>query len=169
MNWQTQMEQMISSWTDTQRRMWDQWMEAVRGVAPGAEQVQAQYHQQLDAWEKAVREALERQQEWVQNLQGGMMDEQAGRKAAEQWMQQVQENMSRWTEAQSELWNSLLKSMGESGGNMPWARGTEDVVKAWQDAASKAQATMEEWSKSMGASGGSSGQGGGRSRSGGKK
>lgn len=174
MNWQTQMEQMITGWTDTQRRMWDQWMEAVRGVAPGAEQVQAQYHQQLDAWEKAVREALERQQEWVRNLQGGMMDEEAGRKAAEQWMQQIQENMSRWTEAQTELWNNLLKGVGEtgSGGGMPWARGAEDVMRAWQEATDRARATMDEWSRSMGAAGGGSGQGGTRSRprsGGGKK
>jgi len=40
MSWQKQMEEMVRSWTDTQRRMWDQWMDSVKTMAPGTENVQ---------------------------------------------------------------------------------------------------------------------------------
>jgi hypothetical protein len=168
MNWHKQMEEMLSNWTETQRRAWDQWMDAVKGMAPGAEHVQAQYHQQLDAWEQSVREALQRQKEWAESLSNQAGQGGAQQEMAEQWMEQVQQAMKGWTEAQSQLWNTWMeniKRMESSGsGEMPWAMGGgEEVVKAWQKAAEQAQKTMQEWSQATGASGsggsGSSGKG----------
>jgi len=159
MSWQKQMEEMLSSWTETQRRAWDQWMDAVKGMAPGAEQVQAQYHQQLDAWEQAVREALERQQEWAETISKQTGQSGPQQEMAEQWMEQLQQAMKGWTEAQSQLWDNWMANIkrmesGAGSGEMPWAMGGEEVVKAWQRASEQAQKTMQEWAQSTGSTGG---------------
>lgn len=165
MNWHKQMEEILTSWTDTQRRAWDQWMDAVKGMAPGAEHLQAQYHQQLDAWEQAVREALNRQKEWAESLSSQTGQSGAQQELAEQWMGQIQEAMKGWTDAQSQMWSSWMeniKRMESSNGEMPFM-GADEVMKAWQKAADQAQATMKQWTESVGGPGAKSGGGGRRS------
>jgi len=148
MSWQKQMEEMVRSWTDTQRRMWDQWMDSVKTMAPGTENVQKEYHRQLDAWEESVQTALARQQEWAESLAADTGNDERQRELAEQWMAQAQETMRSWTEAQSQMWNNWVENMGDmesmsGSGQRPY--GTEDVMKAWQQAADQAQRTMQQW------------------------
>lgn len=149
MNWQKQMEDMVAGWTDTQRRLFDQWMDAVRDVTPGAEQWQKQYHQQLDAWEQSVREALARQQEWASNWSGASLEEGPGREAAQRWLAQTQEMMQGWTDSQRQLWDNWMeqarKAQPMDAGEMPWQKGTEEVVNAWRDASVQAEKAMQEW------------------------
>lgn len=136
MDWQKQMEEAMSTWTETQRRLWDQWFEAMRGGGAGTgswEEMRAVQQRQVEAWEEAVREALERQQQWIGGLSGGA--DPSG------WATQMQQMMRAWTEAQSELWRNWLErteQMQPGVRDMPWYRNAQQVLDAWEQAAKQA-------------------------------
>jgi len=170
MSWQKQTEEMISGWTATQRRLWDNWMEAIKGVTPGAEQWQQEYHRHLDQWENAVREALSRQQELAGSWKMPMADDAAGREAAEAWMTRAQEMMRTWTETQMKLWEGWVQSMSRMEGGVPdpaWQEHATKVMQAWQEAAGHAQEALTEWSQTAAGQAGPAGGGGGSGASGG--
>lgn len=169
MSWQKQTEEMISGWTATQRRLWDNWMEAIKGVAPGAEQWQQEYHKHLDQWENAVREALSRQQELAGSWKLPLADDAAGREAAEEWMTRAQEMMRTWTETQMKLWEGWVQSMSRIEGGVPdpaWQEHASKVMNAWQEAAQHAQEALTQWSQTAAAQGGIGGAGSGGGGSG---
>ncbi|MCS4505091.1 hypothetical protein KBTX_00293 [wastewater metagenome] len=153
MDWQKQMEDAMSGWTETQRRLWDQWFEGMRSAGLGGPAADAQ-KQQIEAWQKAVEEALERQQQWIRSLSGG-----GGNTDPGDWGAQMQQMMRAWTETQSELWRSWLARMEEmqpAVRDMPWYRNARDVLDAWEQAgeqAGKAAGTSKS-GRSSGKSGG---------------
>ena len=133
MNWQKQMEDLVSGWTESQRRLFDQWMEAVKGVVPGAEEWQKEYHRQLDSWERAVRDGLARQEGWTGGGGQGAVDPET----AERWLGQVQQMMQGWIEAQIRLWSTWMEQARQlqQTGELPWQQGTREAMDAWQDMA----------------------------------
>ncbi|ABM61872.1 hypothetical protein [Halorhodospira halophila] len=156
------MEEMVRNWTEMQQRMWDTWLQTVRGMqmptgVSQADDWQQHYQQNLEAWEKAVREALDAQVQWAQKWaqQAG-----AGENASEgmqEAVKQTQEMMKSWTEAQSKLWNAWfdsVKNMDPSRMAEQWDSEGQRVLKAWQDATKRAQEAMQELS-GVAATGGS--------------
>lgn len=165
MEWNKQMEEMMNAWTETQRRMWENWLETMKQAArdmpsqagaPGAD-----YKAQLEAWEKSVHQALEAQSEWARRLseQGGA----ARPEGMDQWTQQMQEMMKGWTDAQKKLWDAWLGSvqqMNPGAGAADWEKEGRKVLEAWQQAAERAQETMLRFSQaSAPGESGSSGKG----------
>ncbi len=166
MSEQNPVEQMVRNWTDMQQRMWDGWLQTLRGMqapggAPGADGWQKHYQDNLDAWEQAVREALDAQVRWSQqwSQQGGsgnVPDAQM-----QEAIKQTQEMMKAWTEAQSKLWSAWFESVRNMDPSQMTGAGdgqAQEVLKAWQDATRRAQEAMQELSRT--ANPGSSGQAG---------
>lgn len=150
MSWQKQMEDIVSGWTETQQRMWDNWMEALRTLdySDQADAWQRQYQQSLEAWEHAVQEALARQQAWARSWSGTAAEDAPPGAAADQWAGQMQEMMTVWTESQRRFWEAWLEqSRTAGGGNEGWGQGLEAVAAAWEDAARRSQQAMTEWSR----------------------
>ncbi|MBK1735359.1 hypothetical protein CKO15_08700 [Halorhodospira abdelmalekii] len=161
MNVNETMEGMVREWTDMQQKMWESWLQSVKGVrAPegmamgvGAEEWQKQYQRCLEAWEQAVREALEAQVEWTRKwgAQGdGSGVSQSASQGVEEAMKQTQEMMKAWTEAQSKLWNAWfdsVKNMDPSRMAQQWDEEGQRVLKAWQEATQRAQEAMRELSR----------------------
>ncbi|WP_290652309.1 hypothetical protein [Aquisalimonas sp.] len=165
MDWNKQMEQLVSSWTETQRKMWDSWLATVKqfseNLPEGAGGAGASYKANLEAWEKAVRQALEAQNEWAKRF-----STQAGQQSPEsmeQWSKQVQEMMKGWTESQQQLWDAWLSSMRKmdmSEMSSQWEKESRQVMEAWQQAAQRAQETMVELARVGGQQTGSGKPGG---------
>ncbi len=166
MDWQKQMEKMVGTWTDMQRGMWDNWIDAVRrfGQSSGeADQMRSEYERQLAAWEASVQQALEAQKEWAaQWAQQASGTEQAPEPVV-QWMEQMQAMMQGWTESQHQLWEAWFESLrtmdpGKSTGR--WEEESREVLEAWQQAAERAREAMAQWgvmAEQMDAGGGAGG------------
>lgn len=156
MNWQQQFEEMMAGWTDTQRRMWDNWVEAIgsfEGTGQENEAWRREYERNLEVWEQSVREALNAQANWVQNWGDSLLENQQAPEPMIQWVNQAQEMMGRWTEAQSQLWNAWFESvrqMEPGQGGSPWAHDGDQVLKAWQEAAQRSQEALSDWSRHLG-------------------
>jgi len=159
MAWNKQMEEMVGSWTDMQRRMWDNWLVSVKrfgengagaGMEPGGD-VEQEYHKNLKAWEQSVNQALEAQNAWARKWseQGGQ--EQQMPAAASEWNAKIQEMMKGWTDSQQQLWTAWFESirtMDPSKATSQWENESKQVMEAWQQAAERAQETLADWAKS---------------------
>ena len=181
--WNKQMEEMVRNWTDMQRQMWDQWLQSVKSTgfpgASGAEEWQKEYQRQLEAWEKAVRDALEAQLTWTREFTNKAGSSEHAPEAMNEMLRQSQEMMKSWTEAQAKLWDAWfdsVKNMDPSQMAGQWETDGQQVLKAWQEATQRAQDALRELSKAAptgggsggGASGGSGGGSGGGSKGSGK-
>lgn len=153
MSWNKQMEDMVQNWTSMQQQMWDSWLQAMKGMgapggsAEGMETVQREYQRNLEAWEQAVRDALEAQSQWSRHWAEALEKDGQTPEAVSQWVQQVQEMMKAWTEAQGQLWNAWFESArsvdpSNMGGN--WDEEGRRVLQAWQEATQRAQDALTE-------------------------
>ncbi len=158
------MEEMVRNWTDMQQRMWQTWLQTVHGMQMptgmiDGEDWQKQYQRNLEAWEKAVREALDAQAAWTQKWAEQAGGNQAASEGMQEAIKQAQEMMKAWTEAQSKLWNAWfdsVKNMNPSSMSGQWDAEGQQVLKAWQEATQRAQEAMQELSRAATSGPGSS-------------
>ncbi|MFP4147004.1 MAG: hypothetical protein ACLFMS_07955 [Halorhodospira sp.] len=149
------MEEMVRNWTDMQQRMWEGWLQTVRGMQmptgmTGSEELQQQYQRNLEAWEQAVREALNAQMEWTQKWAEQAGGSESATEGMQEVVKQTQEMMKAWTEAQSKLWNAWFDSVKNMDPASMAGQGDAEgvqVLKAWQDATRRAQEAMQELSR----------------------
>ncbi len=152
MDWKVHTEDMVSKWTDMQKKMWDNWLEAVKGFGQNqrTEMWQADYKKNLEAWERSVNKALEGQVEWTTRWVDQVTTENNTPEVVTKWAQQVQDMMKGWTEAQSQLWSAWfesVKNLDPSQIASNWDTEGQQILTAWQEAAQRAQEALQEWSK----------------------
>ncbi|THB67085.1 MAG: hypothetical protein D6B27_05215 [Gammaproteobacteria bacterium] len=152
MDWKVQTEEMVGKWTDMQKKMWDNWLEAVKGFGKNqaTEIWQADYKKNLNAWEDSVRKALDQQVEWTNKWAEKVNCENGTPEVVTKWANQVQDMMKGWTEAQTQLWGAWfesVKSLDPAQIASNWDTEGQQVLIAWQEAAQRAQEALSEWSK----------------------
>lgn len=152
MDWKSQTEEMVCTWTDMQKKMWNSWLEAVKGF--GSTQAtdlwKQDYKTNLEAWEGSVSQALDSQMEWIRQWADKVNTETGTPEVVTTWANQVQEMMKGWTEAQSQLWSAWfesVKNLDPSQISNSWESEGQQVLVAWQEAAQRAQEALQEWSK----------------------
>ncbi|MGH2768756.1 MAG: hypothetical protein ACRDIF_07365, partial [Actinomycetota bacterium] len=102
-----QAEEFFKTWTETQTKVWDSWAEAMQASGgtrsfEGSEELRKIT---FDSWEQSVKNALEAQADWTRILTGsltaaGLTSGTADRRV----LDQVQDLVSTWLEAQKRLW-----------------------------------------------------------------
>ena len=166
MTWNKQMEEMVQNWTSMQQQMWDSWLQAVKGMGgpggagQGLETAQEEYKKNLEAWEQAVRDALEAQSQWSRHWTEALDKDGQTPEAVTQWVKQVQEMMKAWTEAQGQLWNAWFdsaRSIDPANMGANWDEEGRRVLQAWQEATQRAQDALKELSKTATQMGGEGG------------
>lgn len=156
MDWKTQTDDMVKSWSEMQNKMWSSWLEAIKDFSPAQQSGDAwqqEYSKHLAGWEESVQSALEKQMEWTQNWADKVSQEQGTPEVVSQWASQVQDMMKGWTEAQHQLWGAWfesVKSLDPSQVTVNWEKEGQQVMDAWKNAAESAQKTMADWAKMSG-------------------
>ena len=152
MDWTKQTEEMVKSWTDVQKKMLDQWLAPIKSLAASQPEGAAagEYLKGLEAWEAAVRKALDAQAQWARMWGEGLTTQKAPGDAMAAWAGQTQEMIKAWTDSNKQLWDHWLSAVqkvnpASSGATEAWKKQSESVMKAWQDAADTAQKTMSDW------------------------
>lgn len=154
MSWDKQMEEIVNSWTDMQRRMWNGWMESVTQFSREQPQSRgitgADYQKHLQAWEASVKEALEAQSQWARRWSETVGREEPTTDMAAQWTEKLQEMMKGWTDSQYQLWEAWFESirnMDPERAKDQWGKEGEQVMEAWHQAAERAQETLTDWAR----------------------
>ena len=150
MEWAKQSEEMLRTWTETQKKMWDDWMKAVQGLgkSPSTEV----WEKTVDSWNQTIQRLLDAQVEgarhWVENFTTakGTPEETA------EWAKRGQDIITRWTETQKQLWGSwfeVIKKLDAS--NMTnWTRDGQKFIQSWQETIQKALDAQVEWVRTTG-------------------
>jgi hypothetical protein len=149
MDWNKQAEDMLKSWTSSQQKMWDSWMQAIQGF--GKAQTTDTWEKSIETWRDSVKKALEAQTTWTQFWADTMTTGPGATKQASEWSKQMLDMTKRWTDTQTQLWDNWFETMKKSDpATMTQNWNTEEiqkVVQSWQDAAQKAMEAQMEWTR----------------------
>ena len=128
MEWTTQIEQLFSTWTDAQKKMWDNWLEMVQqGTAQksGADL----WPKTLDTWQESVTNMLATQDKWTDTWTESFNADASPEEMTE-WVEQTQSMAKQWSDAQQQMWSNWFDMMKQVDMN--------DAANSWQDEGQKA-------------------------------
>ena len=148
-NWTKQTDDMLQAVTDTQKKFWGIWAEAAEQQA-GQAQLAETWRKAVDTWEAAVKNGLETQQAVTQSLGDSASAVPGIPRDLLDWAAQTQALSARWTEAQSEMWESWFGMVRKA---VPVKMlGTIDeenqkLFAAWQESVEKVGAAQLAWAQ----------------------
>lgn len=165
MDWTKQANDMIKTWTGTQQKVWDAWLNSMQLAA--APQNPETWQKMIETWRGTVKQALESQlqltQMWAEGVAAAAVNVPGlpGLPAlptlpgvpstAVEWTRQVLEMTRAMTDTQvrfSENWFDLLKKADPSTLAQGWDMGqAQKIMATWQDAAQKAIDAQNEFSR----------------------
>lgn len=146
MDWPKQTQEMMKSWTETQQKMWDSWLQTLG--ANGKSKATDAWQQTLDTWQKSVNNTLAAQsrlmQMWVDSLNNakGNLDQ------VTEWVTQAEEMTRRMNDAQKQLWDNCFETLKKADlGQMPapWEEEGQKLFETWQESARQAMEAQIEW------------------------
>ena len=148
-NWTKQTDDMVQALTDTQKKFWSIWTDAAEQQASQA-QLAETWRKAVDAWEAAVENSLETQKAVARSVGDSASAIPAIPQDLLDWAAQTQALSSRWTEAQSTLWESWFGMVRKA---VPVKMlGTIDdenqkLFAVWQESVEKIGATQLAWAQ----------------------
>lgn len=149
MDWNKQAEEMLKTWTSSQQKMWDSWIKTMQSL--GTTQAGDTWEKSIETWRDSVKRALEAQTTWTQFWADSVNSGPGATKQAADWSKQMLDMTRRWTETQTQLWDSWFETMKKTDpSTMAQNWNTEEVqkiVQTWQEAAQKAMEAQMEWTK----------------------
>lgn len=147
MEWTKQSEEMFRTWTDTQTKMWNDWLKAIQGF--GKSPSSQVWDKTLDAWDESIKKILDAQNDWTKRWTESFTANQSTPKEMVEWAKQGQEMSSRWTETQRQLWTGWFQVVRRldptAATGMSWAGEGQKFLQGWQDAVQKAMDSQAEW------------------------
>ncbi|MCB9078043.1 MAG: hypothetical protein H6631_10660 [Anaerolineaceae bacterium] len=149
MDWTKQTQDMFKSWTDTQKQMWDSWLQVVqKGGQPF--QNNEIWQKTIETWENTVKSTLSTQSEWMKKWTDTLNTQQNVPQELVKWADQTEGMLKQWTSTQEQLWagwfdmmkKADLSKLGES-----FDMDGKKAFEAWQESAKKIQDAQEQMVK----------------------
>lgn len=150
MEWAKQSEEMLKTWAETQKKMWDDWMKAVQGSgkSPSTEV----WEKTVDTWNQTIQRLLDAQVEGARHWAENFTTAKGTPEETAEWAKRGQDIITRWTETQKQLWGSwfeVIKKLDASN-MMNWARDGQKFIQSWQETIEKALDSQAEWFRTTG-------------------
>ncbi|HZJ03724.1 MAG TPA: hypothetical protein VFE20_08660 [Thermoleophilia bacterium] len=174
--WTDQVQGMMNSWNEAQRKFYEGWMDA---ASKTSEQATAQMknmesgswqdwftrwqesaQQSMDAWQTLAKKTLDTQLDWSQQDPfGGMVtgSSEQMKSMAATWTDQTTEMMQAWNSFQTKLWEGwfgVAKAAQEGAGTGSgkewydqWQKVAKESFDAWQDLTRKSTEIQAQWAK----------------------
>lgn len=174
--WSDQVQGMMSSWNEAQRKFYEGWMDATSKASEQATaQVKNMEHgswrdwftrwqesaqQSMDAWQSLAKKSLDTQFDWSQRDSfGGTFagSSEQMKSMAATWTTQTNEMMQAWNSFQTKLWEGwfgvakALQAEGGTGsgkeGYERWQQMARESFDAWQELTRKSTEIQAQWAK----------------------
>lgn len=149
MNWAKQSEEMMKAWTDTQKKMWDNWLDTMQKAA-GQNQVAEMWQKTVDTWEQTVNSTLDAQAEWTKMWADSLDIKADMPKEVTDWAKQAQDMTKNWGETQRQMWQGwfdLVKKADAPKMAEAWGEEGQKAFSTWQESAQKMMDAQMEWAK----------------------
>jgi hypothetical protein len=148
MDWTKQAEEMAKTWTETQKKMWDNWFNTVQNFEKN--QVFEAWKKTVETWEESVKNMLDAQTAWTQMWADNLTSAGGASKEMVEWSRQLQEMARRWSETQKQLWASwfdMVKKFDPAKMTGGWDTEGQKMFQGWQEAMQKVVDTQTEWAR----------------------
>jgi len=146
MDWNTQFEDMMKTWTDTQKKMWDGYFETIQGMNKPAS---------TRMWEKTVsmgedmfKDLLKTQLQGITAWVDGLAKMEGIPAQVLESARQFQEMTARWNKTQTELienWFGMMKKFTPTNPAEAWAEMPQTMFKPWQEAFQTVMDAQVKW------------------------
>lgn len=137
-DWMKQSDDMFKGWTETQRKMWQDWVRAVQGFEPA--QPHAMWTTTVEAWQESVKTALDAQVDWTRNWAETFTAGKGTPDEVAKWANQGQEAIQHWSKVQVDLWEKwfeVVKTLDATTRAGTWDREGKKLLQIWQTATQK--------------------------------
>ncbi len=145
MEWTKQSQDMFKTWTDTQKKMWEDWFQTMQGL--GASQPNEVWKKTVDGWSDSINKTLDAQAEWIRVWADTAGTAKNMPKETAEWAKQGHDMMKRWTETQKQLWTTWFDIVRKLDPGKNWGQDGQKFLQGWQDAVKKAADTQAEWAR----------------------
>ncbi len=109
-------EDILKTWTDAQKRLWESLCSAVPLQPPtGVEAWRETYLKNLTSWEAAVQRSLEQEAAWVEEWVRRVAQEKGTPEMMASWVRQMEEVLQRWIQTHSQWWNDYFAVLRRGG------------------------------------------------------
>lgn len=157
----------VKAWMDTQREIWEQWLESSRRLSEvrSVEDWEKEAGRLLDQWETSASAALALPVEQTRRLVEAMREDERVPGELVSWAEDVLGVMTEWREAQESFWDAWFTTARQFGP----ARRTgnwEEAMDTWRKAATNAARSQAEWGRRLLERGGRRAAAASRARSG---
>lgn len=147
MDWTARAEEILRTWTDVQRKMWESWHDAMRSA--GTAQSTEAWKETIAIWSEAVNRALQAQVEWTKFWTDSMTTGSTTPTEVAEWSQRIIDIMKSWAETQTQLserWFETMKQADPTTMAAPWdSKEAQKVVQDWQEATQKLLEAQMGW------------------------
>lgn len=150
MEWAKQSEEMFKTWTETQKKLWEDCLKAMQGFgkSPSTEV----WEKTVDTWHQTIQRVLEAQLEGARHWAESASTAKGSTEETAEWAKRGQELITRGTETQKQLWGNwfeFVKKLDVS--NMTnWGRDGQKFVQSCQETIQKALESQTEWVRAAG-------------------
>ena len=162
-------EDVTKSWAETQRRLWEGWLEAMGHAGTGLPTAVGTnptevWSRVIDTWEPFVRQTLDAQSAAVQSLVEGLSSAPNVPELFRAQLQQVQELTRGLTETQRQMWDAMFAAARQfttaTGGQHSAGTPQMPTLELWQQIARPALEAQASWLRNFSSllAGGRSGQ-----------
>src|SRR5437867_2665193 len=100
-------ESLLTTWADAQQKVLMGWLDLVQGTEHLSRKMV--WNETLHAWQSAVQETLDAQARWLRDWTGRVQVTSGSPTDLRKNVQQAQQFLLRWTEAQQHLWQGWFR------------------------------------------------------------
>ncbi len=145
MDWTKESQDMLKSWTDAQKRIWDGWIQNLQGTGRSA--AADTWQKTIEAWQASMNDVFEAQARLTKLWIDGMKSARTGTGAPAQWAESMQEMIQRLQDTQRQLWEGCFKALKAVDPRNPpgsWEQEARELFQHWQDTARRAMEAQAE-------------------------
>lgn len=145
-DWTKQTEEMFKAWSETQKKLMENWAESMKGV--GGSRGAEFWEKTLATWEETLEKSTKTQAEWTEKWLENLKSMQGMPEQAVKSTEQFQEMTQRWTATQEQLWSKWFEMLREfDPAKLPekWSEAIQNPFQTWQDATKQIMDAQAEW------------------------
>jgi len=146
MDWNTQFEDMMKAWTDTQKKMWDGYFETIQGLNKPAST--RMWESTVSMGEDMFKDLLKTQLQGVTAWVDGLAKMESVPAQVVESARQFQEMTARWNKTQTELienWFGMMKKFTPSNPAEAWTEMPQAMFKPWQESFQTVMDAQVKW------------------------
>ena len=150
MDWFKESQTMMQAWTESQKKLWDNWVDTFDVNAKQMKTTEV-WEKALETWEETVNSSLDMQTQWAhfwaENISSQKMIIPA---EMTEWAKQTEAMTERWSETQRELWQSwfkLIKKADAAKMAEAWGEEGQKAFQTWQESTQEIMTAQMEWAK----------------------